>query len=288
MADTKTHTSAGSGSARETRALWSEVLENRGFLVCAGMLLVMTVGFNAVARKKGINFNPLPVPLRKQLAQLDQTALSPYKQLKVQTIQADVLNALGTDQYVQWVMADPYLDDGTLSPSARSSEWASTGWPRMFNLFVTYYTGIPDPVPHVPEACLEGSGYDLVESRADSVEIDTIHGKETVPIRVGVFDPPGKLGGQQRIVVYTFHANGGFRDGRLGVLRAFGTSKYLYFSKLELAFDIGRGYPNEEAIVAAAKRVLRVVGPVLVERHWPDWEAVAAESPSPSPTDTDT
>jgi len=110
-----------------------------------------------------------------------------------------------------------------------------------------------------------------------------------VPLQIVEFEKQSRFTQQSsRIVVYTFHANGKFRENRTAVRLAIGslTERFAYFSKLEVSMDLDpQRFPKKEA-VAAVKHFLEVAIPVLLEDHWPDWEAVskrAATRPAADP-----
>jgi hypothetical protein len=51
------------------------------------------------------------------------------------------------------------------------------------------------------------------------------------------------------------------------------TERYAYFSKVEVTFGGDSPPPRDEAI-AAVERLCRVVVPMLVSEHWPDWQGL--------------
>jgi hypothetical protein len=54
-------------------------------------------------------------------------------------------------------------------------------------------------------------------------------------------------------------------------------NKHAYFSKVEVSFGGPRTQPRNlgrEESVAAAAKLFNVILPILVEEHWPDWEAI--------------
>lgn len=237
-----------------------QVLNNRGFVACVLLLLVFTAGFQIWTRK--MLFHKLALPPQHKMQELKQERLAGYKLLKVPPMQSDVLNQLGTDDVVQWLV----------------QEWDPAGnrpVGPVVSLFVTYYTGMPDAVPHIPEVCYQGSGFEVASQTEDSVVITSRGREQTVPIQVLLFRKASQFTQSERIVIYTFHANGQFREDRLAVRAAIGslTDRYAYFSKVEVGVEIEPGRTTKEQAVDAAKRFMRVVIPVLLEDHWPDWEA---------------
>lgn len=250
------------------QAVLSEVLTNRGFVWCALLLGLFTAGFEVLAFRKGISFNKQALHLKAPLADLDQTKLAPYRLLRPGVLEPNMIDQLGTNEYVQWLMGD--------SSGGRETN-------RIIRLFVTYYTGKPDPVPHIPETCLAGSGFQLLDKDLESVTVNGPQGQIEVPIQVLQFERHGLLGPSRQVIIYTFHANGGFHPSREAVRLVVNDPRtmYAYFSKLEIAVDIGEGYRTAEEATEAGKRFLKVVVPVLLSDHWPNWaEASGATEPA--------
>jgi hypothetical protein len=251
-----------------TGSVVSQALRNKGFVLCTVLLSVFTVGFFVVF---GFIKPPLPLPLKTPLSELKQERLAPYKLLKPIEIQPDILNQLGTDQYLQWILQEP------LPPGSREQG-------RAISLFVTYYTGQADAVPHIPDSCYVGSGHELVTQYDTTVTV-TSKGREiVVPLQVLEFRKASQWSQNQRVVLYTFHSNGQFRKDRTEVRLAIGslTNRYAYFSKIEVGLDLEPGRFSKEQAVEAAKGFLKVAIPVLLEDHWPDWDA-ATRIPASQP-----
>lgn len=250
------------------RRLW-DIWSNRGFVLCAALLVVFVVSFEVIALRSGVNVWKKPLPLKAPLSSLQEAKLAGYRLLRPGTLSADMIDQLGTDEYVQWLLADLSApDDGIREPR--------------INLFVTYYTGKPDPVPHIPEACYVGSGHKVVNQTSDTVTVSIAGREETVPIRILEFERQGALlDPVRRVVIYTFHANGQFLANRLDVRTRLTDPRttHAYFSKLELGMEIGSGYASRQDAIEAGKRFLKVAIPVFVEDHWPDWGSVNRASP---------
>lgn len=243
--------------------LVGEVLGNRGFVACVVLLLACIAGFQLLAEGKKIQFVKERVDLRKPLSDLDHNALLPYRLLQAQRIEPAVLDSLGTDMYLQWLMEDTTVRDES-APE------------RLVHLFVTYYTGNPDPVPHVPEECYLGSGYRTTREQVIEIPIPELGAGAVVPVKVLTFERSQLLSTEGRVVMYTFHTNGRFCPDRWCVRLAIGdpTARHAYYSKVEISFGAGGAMPPEAVAIEAGRRFLAKVIPVLVRDHWPDWEAV--------------
>jgi len=236
-------------------------LHNRGFVACAALLILLTTGFHLIMW--GYKFVKDSLPLRVPLNQMSQERLAPYKLRQPIELQPDLLDQLGTRQYVQWILQEPDSPDGK-EPG------------RIISFFVTYYTGSPDAVPHIPQSCYVGSGYVPKEETPDQITIISSRGQEiVVPLQTLEFEKDNRLTQSKKMVVYTFHANGQFRKDRNDVRWAIGslTDRYAYFTKVEVSMDLEPGRFSKEQAVGSAKRFLQVAIPVLLEDHWPDWEA---------------
>ena len=77
------------------------------FLICVGVLTVSAIGMKAAMHWADIQTKKYPLPLRKPLDQLDPKQLAPYQviqQAKIDNL--DVLESLGTRDYIQWILED--------------------------------------------------------------------------------------------------------------------------------------------------------------------------------------
>lgn len=244
-------------------AVLGEVLSNRGFLACAALLATFAIAFQGLAGYMGFEFNKLPIYLQNPLDQLDTQKLGPYELLGAHQIKPEILDSLGTDMYIQW-----YLKDTRHQGPPRPQD--------VVQLFVTYYTDQPDQVPHVPEECyVGGGGYQVLRSRLIDIPIRYRGERISVPFQVIEFQSPSYFGGHPRVVMYTFHTNGQFCATRMCVRQSLAdaTVPYAYFSKIEVTLGNNEALPERDQAVEAGTRFLQVVLPVLLEEHWPDWEA---------------
>jgi len=235
------------------------------FVICVLVLAIAVGGMSFAMKKLGIVFEKEPLPLKKSLALLDRENLNPYVVVSKEKItNEDTLKALGTEDYIQWVMQD--------------GEQAVESPVRECLLFITYYR-LPDRVPHVPEECWTGGGYQKLGSDAVTLEIDDHAGFEAkVPAKYLVFSPKkaSVWHGDARIPnLYFFKVNGQYagsrEDARLALNKnLFG--KASYFCKVELVFNRSSVAPGKEDALEASEKLLAVVLPVLDREHLPDWE----------------
>lgn len=204
-----------------------------------------------------------PLPLKSPLSKLSKDAFAPYKFELSTTLPSAVEDALGADEYLDWVFVDTSITD-VEDPT------------RYVHFVVTYNTGGRDLVPHTPDQCFLGQGYQPVEMENVSIEVPAL--QQTIPMRVLTFVKTALQGGDRPTVTYLFHCNGQFVATRNDVRYLINTlnNRYAYFSKIELTFGALRANPHnasrEDSVKAAAKFLDRVL-PVLLENHFPDWEA---------------
>lgn len=205
-----------------------------------------------------------PMPLRKPFSSLDEAAIRPYRIVSKDRIEnKEILASLGTEDYIQWVLEDPGLPE-ELGANA-------------VLLFLTYYR-LPDRVPHVPEECYMGGGFQRLATDSLSIPFDRDGTSMRVPARYLVFGGTDtSLGGKDsRVpVVYLFRVNGqyaGHRDEARMILNKNLFGKSSYFSKIELVFNQGGASLTREQTVAQATRLFNTVLPVLEREYWPLWE----------------
>src|SRR5690606_4619918 len=119
---------------RESRpGMAQAIVRNRGFLACVGLLAVLCAGYQQWMERSDIVLKKEAVPLKARLDELNKNKLLPYKLLHVQTLKPEMVDTLGTTEYVSWI-----LQDTRLAGSDRPEQ--------IVNLFVSYYTGKPDQV----------------------------------------------------------------------------------------------------------------------------------------------
>jgi hypothetical protein len=230
------------------------------FLICAAVLALATVGMSLLTQRLGLYLKKEPLPLKRPLDAIEEAGLAPYRVAgRLSIADADVLRSLGTEDYIQWLLEDPR--EPVESPV------------RQLLLFITYYRQ-PDRVPHVPEECYTGGGYQRLATNAVSFRT----GPREIPGRYLLFEKTAQdvsLAIPQFPVLYLFRVNGeyaGSRDeARLALNRSL-FSKHSYFCKIELVFNQSSVAPTRESAAAASEKLLAVLLPLLEREHWPDGE----------------
>jgi len=237
------------------------------FLICTFVLATAGVGMSVVINKLDVYLKKEPILLKKSLDYMDENGLAPYivkSNNKFKIENDEVIEALGTKDYIQWI-----LDDSDVEVNSPVKNCL---------LFITYYD-CPDRIPHVPEECYVGGGFQRLASDSVTLEINNdagfqrkIPGKYLVfgSSRANLWRNTGKFP-----VLYFFRVNqdyaGSREDARLALNRNL-FSKSSYFSKVELAFNQGPVPPSKEEAVAASEKLLSVILPILENELWPDLE----------------
>ena len=233
------------------------------FLSCVLVLLMSGVGMSVMVRGLGGYLDKEPLPLTKSLERLDEQALRPFRVVSRQHIENDeVLASLGTQDYIQWVLEDPQA--GVHSATKRVM------------LFVTYYP-LPDRVPHVPEECYMGAGFQRLATDTLTLTLPPTARRSGGKLRVRylVFGGPSRGNWQSSVrvpVVYLFRVNGRYvanRDEARVALNRNIFGKSSYFSKVELVFNQGTGTLTKQETVDASQRLLARLLPILERDHWP-------------------
>lgn len=232
------------------------------FVLCAAVLGLAGAGMSVATKQLGVYIEKEPLPLKKPLDSMDEAKLAPYRVVaKLGIENKEVLESLGTEDYIQWVIEDPRVALG--------------GAARNVLLFITYYR-LPDRVPHVPEECYTGGGYRRIAANDVTFQAGAAGGARGVPGRYLLFGASAGdalQGGGEFPVLYLFRVNGqyaGDRDSARLALNKNLFSRHAYFCKIELAFNQGSVAPSKAVAVEASEKLLNVVLPILEREHWPD------------------
>jgi len=253
----------------ENQNMLKEIVKDKGFVICALVLLIAGISIDTLAKKLQLTFIRKPVPLKKSLQKFDAKKLyPPYKLIKSIKLESDIVEALGTKEYLQMIFEDTDME-GNNVPG------------KYISFFVTYYTGGVDQVPHVPDVCYQGGGYDPIDSDNTYIELHGIGLKgDKLPVRILLFRDTKSEITQIKPVIYFFSVNGKFKATRREVRLALADirERYAYFSKVEIAF--AGIQPSKEKAIRLTAKFLKKALPVLIEDHWQDWEKFTKETPN--------
>lgn len=238
------------------------------------VILVSAAGLmQVVTRQLALYTRKQPVPLLAPLPALDHQKLAPdYGLHPVQPapLSEDIVHTLGTGDYLNIRLIDQ--DRGPRDPL------------RVAHVFISYYTGQPDPVPHVPDECVVTSGFALLSAENTALELTGVRAEDDqLPLRLCVFGPPGDARGvgQQLTVAYFFLVNGVYRVERNQVRLAQSNpfDRYAYYAKIEVRFTDGemRYAASRDETLTGMRRLLPRLLPVLLTDHIADWETLKAQ-----------
>ena len=237
------------------------------------VLAVLVLSTSAVIHlvfKDKINaaFVKEPIPLKSKLDYLDISAIDPYSFLSSSKLDAETEETLDTTDYIQWK-----LEDTSVSKDSPV---------RYCDLFITYYTGLSDQIPHVPDECYLAGGYQVEDKETTTIMIDSNESNPVdllkLPIRYLTFTKQASnvlSSGHPFTVIYFFKMNGSFAAGRAQG-RALASEniwgKYSYFSKVEWKFsDLNNIGASKDDSFNASRKLLDIIVPLLEKNHWPDW-----------------
>ena len=230
------------------------------FVTCTLVLLVCGTGLHVLAGQLKAYLRKEAAPLRKKLDQLDLQKLGPYRLLKALRISEEIEEELGTTDYLQWFLEDTSVPEN--DPR------------RRLTLFITYYTGNPDKVPHVPDWCYVGSGGQIEgKTNIEMTVPDNGTPSDQIPARVLEIKLPRMGAWETKTVAYFFSVNGDYRCTRNAV-RVRQTrlwDKYAYFSKVEMNL-LDPGKMTQPEILQTLEKLAQQLVPILIQDHWPDWD----------------
>lgn len=241
---------------------WKTLVREPGFVVAALVLLLSAVGLAVGTRVMTWYFRKEAIPLKNPLESLAVSRLGPYRVVeRFPILDKSVEEALGAHDYIQWQLEDTSVDEDSDL--------------RFINFFVTYYTGQPEYVLHIPDICYTGSGGQVVSREELEITVpDNGTGSDTIPVRYLEVASHDLLGERRHGVCYFFSVNGHYSSNRQ-MVRYYQNDlsfRHSYYSKVEFGFPYSRDL-SRDAIVAATEKVSRWVVPVLVSDHWPEMVA---------------
>ncbi len=253
------------------------------YWTCLLILVASAVGVPTLAGWFGVYLQKEAVPLKRPLQLFDVRRVGPrYERHPVNdqmpAMSEDMVDTLGTREYLQISLTD-----------TRKQASDPT---RVAQLFVTYYTGRPDMVPHVPDECYLAGGYDSLGAATEAIRVPGIGApRDEVPVRMVRFRaPPGRrrsgAGSGETAVTYFFSVNGGYAASRDGVRVKLSNpfQRYAYYAKIEVTFTDDKIALTAEpdAAIAALGPLLEAVMPVLIEDHF-DLGKFAPAKPADGP-----
>lgn len=282
---------------------WS-VLRGKGFVAAVSVLVISAISISTVIASLGINLKKLPIqaPGDRKVAAVPKETENWAQVGQDAVLSEEMLEELGTHNYLTRVYLQKATDKNKGQPRAA------------VDLHLTYYTGMIDTVPHVPERCMTGAGFVMaasprtipvpldrarwiVDEDASKIAGTTIYSARTgpysdLPTRIRLprgienlemsFSSFAGADGGASHAAYFFMANGGWtasaRDVR--VLAFDLKADYAYFLKVQIS----------SSTVTSAEELARLGGSLLSElmpeiaRTAPDWiEVQRGDYPADNP-----
>jgi hypothetical protein len=233
------------------------VTRSRVHFALAALLLGGAAAGLESAKERGLlRLIKQPLPIRKPLGDLDRRCLAPLELVSAQKLSPDILQELGTDEYINWNLRAPRSEDRR----------------RAAYLSITYYTGVVDQVPHVPEECMAQGAF--TQASDETLEMALPRLGQTIEIRRLTFYPPREIA-LQTYVYYTICVNGDYYVSRNRVRARMGDLRdtHLYYSKIEIAFKGPAGI-NLAVLDRQARELFDGALSELVQSHFPlaGWE----------------
>ena len=243
------------------------------FVVCMAVLLSVAIAKEAIIRVLDVQMIKIPIDPQHPFDEMNDAVLAPFVLKNNMRIQnRDVVESLGTEEYMQWL-----LEDTEAKPNSPT---------RYCSLFITYYTGNPDMVPHVPDECYVGGGNERQAGGVVTIDISRSDGEQKLEFQYVAFKNIDRktMREDEFSVQYFFHANGKYSGSRTDTRLILGSnwfSQYSYFCKVEWKFYVvgsfGLIYPDKEQTLDASGKLLGKLLPELESHHWPDWETINNE-----------
>jgi hypothetical protein len=272
------------------QAAITRTLKRPQFLAAFIVLLAAAVSLNAATQFLRLYFKKEAVQLAKPLEQIPVT-LGPWIQIsKDQPLNAEMLDVLGTKNYI----FRDYLDSRVVDPKtiteingndktmAERNQLLAQVRQKLpaahVRMAVTYYTGMVDTVAHIPDRCYVADGMvpDVKETpvwRAANnkhepidIRVSSIHFEEAEPNRESV----------TRNVAYFFHCNGEYEHDAISGVRMRLQNlaeRHAYYAKIEVMTEMRDRAKSDETIADFLTNALPEV-----ENCLPDWQKVKASA----------
>ena len=227
--------------------------------VLAALVLAGSAGALSQAKSRGwLVIIKKPLPIRKPLQDMEQKVFEPWRLNSAQKLPAESEEELGTKEYLNWMVSDP------TGQGARS---------KPVFLTVTYYTGVQDQVPHVPEECAYQGGMSQNGGKQIS-KWDMPRLGERVEVSKLIFDSPRQLG-QRLVVYYTIAVNGEFLGDRdpVRIRMTNRRDTHLYYAKTEVSINTSTD-ANQAELDAIGRDLMDRTLTELMHSHLPlrGWE----------------
>lgn len=273
--------------------------------VIGGLLIVAIMGQTTVINKTGIALTKLPLPLRHGIALSFPDQAGDWELLHLDPkLPKDVEAELGTDEYFNRYYVNNAAGLTTTSinvvtqddkPGGRLMGWEGFDQPGdLAKVHVTYYTGMLDTIPHVPNKCWVVAGQREAYSQTHTIKLDRYDYRpdpnhpgmvlaESTGFNKTVRLPSDEIeatiftgetyDGHRTTALYFFIANGNAIASNHQVRFSFNMKdRYSYYCKVELLFP---GVTDPKEVEKHATKLLSDLMPEVMA-CLPDWTEVQA------------
>lgn len=280
----------------------ARVVRERSFVGVAVVLAVAALSMAIVIQSLSLRFRKerldLAVPHLDDPKQGIPARVGNWVQVsKDEPLDHNTIEVLGTKEFVFRDYVDSRLfsaaqiaafnDQDTKGRMRLLSQLQQEHPEGVIRLAITYYTGLVDTVPHVPEKCYVADGFQTEGSVAIGATVGAY--ADGTPRNVDYsylhFQDTTGMGRVDRDVAYLFHVNGRYVSNNIAVRKELADllQKYGYFAKVELMTTgrAGAKLADADRDQAEAKSkqafndLLTAVLPE-VERCLPDWKKAMA------------
>lgn len=272
--------------------------------IIGGLLLAATLGQHAAISSMEIALSKKPLPLRHGIALSFPEQAGDWVLLHQDPrLSKDVEGELGTKQYFnRWYLNTAEVDRDTVTLETKPTKLGDmlSGWNgidgpgQIAKVHVTYYTGMLDAVPHVPDKCWVVAGSQvryrdvhMLKLAREDYRPDPDHDglllaestgfKETVrlpgdKIETVVFSASNPKG-NVNTALYFFLANGNAVASNHNVRFSFNLKdRYSYYCKVEVMFP---GVNDPDQVAKYAEGLITDLLPEIMAAL-PDWTEVRA------------
>ena len=295
---------AVAAAARLAGVSWS-AMRQPSFVSAVAVLLISAATLNAAVSAMGVHLRKQRIepPENRRVSAIATETQSYQRVGQDQVMSQEIVEELGTTNYLQRTYQ---LKEGKQVKDGGKDGGKERANPRL-DVHIAYYTGMIDTVPHVPERCMTGAGWQIVgfpksvplklddrNWRSDTEVPDKVKGMvftarlepdvskdakadrvrlpfnpDTIELRTSEFAGPGT---QKLIVGYYFIANGGHTPSAEGVRsKAFNlTDDYAFYLKVQVG---SRDVLSVEELGLHTGRLMSELLPEIM-RCVPDWVEV--------------
>jgi hypothetical protein len=278
----------------------------RAFLLVATILGVAAVGLNFTASYMKLNFRKAAVPPREPIRSIP-LEIGPWLAVNDHRLSEEIEDELGTTDYISRQYVDTrhasqatleLLEDADTTELRRDAERkllneVYTASPTsVVSLHVAYYTGSVDTVPHVPDRCMLGAGFEMairdepiltIRANPDAGEVDASESRQIQTSYREFQDTRNNARPMTQGVAYFFQVNGDYEhDAIIGVRKRLQNlfETHAYFAKIEVMVQLPTDQldPTGDRNAWAMTSFDNFLSDVLpaIEQRLPDWDEVTS------------